>query len=337
MIVDKQEMNIQGEIDVDPIQLGLNKKAQRKSLMLQVLPFVGLLFVFVFFLFGTGGKLVASSNLANLVEQCFTVTVVAVGVSFVYACGCMDVSVGAVMAFSELIMGYMMLAAGIPTFIIIIAGVGIAVGLVLITGAITTFLRVPTFVISLCIMNICTGIVTTAVSQSELYTPYQEYSHFNGTIFRIVALVSVVVIGLIIFNRTRLGRDLKAIGGNAVAAQQSGVRKHKTILLGFVCMGVCIGVAGFFALARTGVVNAATGSGLGLNLLVAIVLGGFPLTGGANARMIGAIVGAFTVTVLTNGLALMGIDSALSSFVKGMLFIVIVAISYERSKGKEVQ
>lgn len=320
----------------DGIQLALNKKAKQKSLALQILPYVGLVFVFLFFLVGTGGRLVKSTNLANLIEQCFTVTVVSVGMSFVYACGSMDISIGSVMALAELVMGYLMLRGGVPVPIILLAGLCVSTGFALMVGAITTFLRVPTFIISLCVMNICTGIVTTAVSQKVMYTPYKQYVQFNATGLRIAVLVVVIVVGLIVFNKSRLGRDLKALGGNVVAAQQSGVRKHRTMLLGFLCMGLCVGLAGFFALTRTGTVNATTGSGLGLNILVAIVLGGFPLTGGAKSRMLGAIVGALTVTVLTNGLALMGVNSNIAMFVKGLLFIVVVAISYERSKGKEV-
>lgn len=324
-------------MQVDEIQLELNKKAHRKSMLMKVLPFLGLVFVFLFFLAGTRGGLVSSSNLSNLIEQCFTITVVAVGISFIFACGSMDISVGAVMAFAELTMGKLMAAANVPLPVILLAGIAVAVGFALVVGMVTTFLRVPAFIGSLCVMNICTGIVASAVAEKDLYIPYQDYSQFNSPLVKGIVLVVIVIAGSVIFNKTRLGRDLKALGGNELAAQQSGVKKTRSILLAFACMGVSIGVAAFFGLTRTGMVTAATGQGLGLNILVAIVLGGFPLTGGAGARLWGAVVGALTITVLTNGLALMGVDSNISLFVKGVLFMVIVGISYERAKGREVQ
>ena len=321
---------------IDPVQLALNQKAKLRSKVMQVVPFLGLAFIFIFCLITTSGGLVSASNLANLVDQCLTITILSVGASFIYACGRMDMSVGGVLAMSALIMGKMMLLGTVPLPLIILSGIGVAVGIDLALAAISTYLKVPSFIVSICIMSICTGIISTTVATEEVRIPYSEYSVYNQPSIRVCVLIAIVIVGLIIFYKTRLGRDLKAIGGNETAAQQSGVKMGRSILLAFVCLGVCVGIAAFFSTINSGVVNASTGSTMGLNIIIAIVLGGFPLAGGANAKMVGAIVGALTTVVLTNGLSLMGLDPSNIFVVKGILVIAIVAISYERVKGKEI-
>jgi len=73
-----------------------------------------------------------------------------------------------------------------------------------------------------------------------------------------------------------------------------------------------------------------------LNILVAIVLGGFPISGGSNAKIYAPIIGALMVTALTNGIILMGLDPSWGNFAKGVLFLVVVGLTYERSTGKLV-
>jgi ribose transport system permease protein len=296
-----------------------------------------LLIVFVFFVISTHGGFLAKSNLSNLVEQCFTVAVVAVGASFIYASGSMDISVGAVMALAELVLAYMMNSGrSYPIPVLLLAAICVSVICMLINGVVSTYLRVPAMVVSLCMMNVCTGIVTTAVAKKDLYVPYFDYSFLNSSLIKGSILLLIIAAGWILFHKTRIGRSLKAAGGNSVAAEESGIDCRKTIVLGFLILGICLGIAAFFSLVRVGVVTGSTGGGLGLNILVAIVLGGFPLTGGAKSRMIGAVVGAFTVTTLSNGMALLNIDTNIAALVKGVLFLTIVAISYDKSNGRIV-
>lgn len=316
--------------------LGLSQRAYYKNKFLKLFPYLGLIFIFFFSLIGTSGRFVASSNLSNLIEQSFTITVLAVGASFVYASGRMDISIGSVMALSEFVMGKLMLSGGVPLPLIIAAGIALAIVFELSIAVISTYLNVPSFIVSLSVMNICTGIVASAVAKKDLIIDFQKYSYFNMPAIRVGALILIIAAGLVVFYKMKLGRDLKAIGGNEVAAVQSGVHVGKSMLLAFATLGVCVGIAGFFSLTRVGIVTGITGQGMGLNVILAIILGGFPLAGGANSRMIGTIVGALTIVFLSNGLSLMGIDTSIILVVKGILFIIIVGISYERVNGKEI-
>lgn len=313
----------------------LNSVRLKKALK-ALFPFAGLILVFCFFMIGTGGKLLSSTNLENLIDQGFTTIVITVGASFIYACGMMDVSLGAVMAFSEMIIGRLMLAGGWPLPAIILAGIAVAMALTSITAIAAHYLKVQCMIASMCVMNIGSGIVKTNIAQNELYIPYRDYAFLNRIPLKAAVVILIIALGLIIFNHTRLGREVRAIGGNRVAAAQSGVKVGRATVLAFLCCGFCVGVAGLFSLCYVGVLNSQTGGGVGLNVIVALVLGGFPLSGGPRARILSSVMGALTVTVLTNGLGLMGLDTAVSSVVKGLLFLIIIGISYERAKGAEV-
>lgn len=129
---------------------------------------------------------------------------------------------------------------------------------------------------------------------------------------------------------------MKAIGGNSTAAFQSGINTRLDIILAYMIVGGLVGLTGFFTLTRVGMINASSGQGLELNILTAIVLGGFPLTGGSTSRLRSAIIGSLTVTVLTNGLTLWGVDPYIIGGIKGLLFLVVVGVAYDRSKGKLV-
>jgi ribose transport system permease protein len=85
-----------------------------------------------------------------------------------------------------------------------------------------------------------------------------------------------------------------------------------------------------------GIVTAGSGSGLEFDVMIALILGGFPLSGGSAAKLRAVIIGAFTITILSNGMILWGLDMNFVNAIKGLLFLVIIAVSYDRSRIKQV-
>jgi ribose transport system permease protein len=169
---------------------------------------------------------------------------------------------------------------------------------------------------------------------SEVAIDYHKYNFMNNTAVKGVILLLVIAIGYYLFNYTIIGKYNKALGGNILTARQAGVSRRKFVYAAYLIMGICVGIASVFAFFRAGKVTAYTGNGYEFNIMMAIVLGGFPMTGGDRSRISTAIIGALTVIFLSNGLALWGLDALLVSGVKGLLFVAIVALSYDRSEGK---
>lgn len=327
---------MQESANVLDVQKILNEKARRRSLLTNLLPFTGLTFIFIFFVIVTNGKMLSSGNVTNLISQCFSVSLVAVGASFVYAHGGMDFSIGVSSGVSQLVAAMIITAAGLPTWMAIVACILTAVLCSTIVGATSAFLRVPVFVVSLCMRAICMGALTVGISKSDIAIDYLKFNAFNNAFLKLGVLLVVIAIGYYLFEYTSLGKSEKAIGGNAITAFQAGVKVKKCQIIAYTLMGFCVGIAAFFQLIRTGSVSGTSGSGLEFDIMVAIVLGGFPMTGGSAAKLRAAIIGALTITILSNGLILWGMDYLLINGVKGLLFLTIVAISYDRSNLTQV-
>lgn len=319
------------------IQLELDRKSHRKAIIEMVLPFVGLAFIFVFFIVVTSGKFLNPGNIENLVNQSFVLVLVSIGAAFVYAHGGMDFSMGTVSGVAQMVMGLLLINLHLPVWLAIAACILTSVFFMALVGGLSLSFKVPVFVCSLCIRSICTGIIATVLSTSEIIIGYGQYLTFNSAVVKGIMLVLLFGLGYYLFEYTALGKREKAIGGNVNTARQAGVRVFSNIFAAYIFLGICVGIASFFTLFRASVVSSQSGSGLEFNIMTAIALGGFPFAGGDKSRLQAAVVGAITVSILTNGLTLWGLDPMLVNGVKGILFLAIVGISYDRSSGKLVQ
>lgn len=317
------------------IQRRLDKKAAQKNLLSNLIPYLGLVFVVIFFAIVTDGVFLSADNLGNLINQGFVLALIAIGSAFVYAHGGMDFSVGSVSGVAQLVLG-LMVVAGVPLPICLIATIAVCVIGAFCTAGITLLLGVPVFVGSMCVRTSFAGILKTYTQTQEIAIRFQDYIFMNNAVMKGIILLAVVIVAYYLFNFTTVGKYNKAIGGNARTAQQAGVGRKKTVFISYLLMGICVGIASIFAFFRTGKVSAYSGNGYEFNVMMAIVLGGFPMSGGDRAKISSAIIGAVTVAALSNGLNMWGLDPTLISGVKGVLFVIIVALSYDRSAGKLV-
>lgn len=321
------------------IQDSLDKKARRKEIISAVLPFTGLVFITVALTILTDGILIRGSNLINLLNQSFTVMVVGVGAAFVYAHGGIDFSVGAASGLSQYVMIMMLTVYGLPVWTAVLASIVLCVVSCSLVGAAASFLRVPVFVSSLCVRAICAGLLANGSNAAggQMRTNYSDYAAFNHPLLKGAVLIVIIAAGYFFFEKGIAGRNLKAIGGNPLTAGQAGIKVDKNKILAFVFLGFCLGIAAFFQLTRLGIVTANSGMGLEFDVLLAIILGGFPMAGGSTSKMRSIIVGAITSVVLSNGLIIWGLDVNIVNGVKGLLFIVIVSISFDRSNLKQIK
>ncbi len=327
--------SVRGKAENVQIQQKLDRIARRKRMTSRIIPYLGLAFVLMFFEIVTGGVFLGPDNLGNLVNQCFVLCIIATGAAFIYAHGGMDFSIGAVSGVAQLFCG-LMLVAGVPLPLCMLTCILTCVTGAMLTSSIALLLNVPVFIGSLCVRTSFTGILKTLLSDAEIAINYQKYGYMNNVAVKGVMLVAVILAGCYLFNYTVIGKYNKAIGGNPRTAEQAGVPRKKTICTAYAIMGLCVGIASVFAFFRTGKVTTTSGSGYEFNVMMAIILGGFPMNGGDRCRISGAIVGALTATLLSNGLLLWGLDATFISGIKGLLFVVIVALSYDRSNGKLV-
>lgn len=318
------------------IQARLDKQAARKNLFNNLIPYVGLVFCLVFFTIVTGGRFISSANLTGMIEQCFTLVIIAVGASFVYAQGNMDFSIGSASGVAQMVGGLLMLKLNMPIPVVILAIILVPVISCCLVATISAVFNVPVFIGSMCIRSLLAGLLTIGVAKAELIIPISQYPYLTSNITRVIVLAAVIVVGAYLFHFHRIGKWAKLIGGNRATATQAGVKVTKQIFVAYIILGVCVGIAAVFSMFRSGTVGASSGSGIEFSMMLAIVLGGFPMSGGEKSKLSSAIIGAVTTMMLTNGLAVWGIDPNLIGGIKGIVFIVIIGLTYDRSAGKLV-
>lgn len=320
----------------DTVQQSLEKQAHRKEVISRFLPYMGLSSIFVFFLIVTKGAIINEMNRINLINQSFTLTVVAMGGAFVFAHGGADMSVAATCGCAQLAASLLLTQLGMPLWVCFLAALAITIIGASLTASLGIVLGVPVFVGSLCIRSVFNGILATGTEQSKVFVSQASYGFMNETAVKAVILIALFAVGYYLFEHTGFGRKQKAIGGNDKTATQAGINLKKQKLLAYVILGICVGIAAIFQMFRNGEVTSQSGSGLEFNMMLAVLLGGLPMLGGEKARFTAAVIGALTLTVLENGLILWGLDISIVNGVKGILFVFIIGISYDKSQGKLV-
>lgn len=314
----------------------LEKKSTAGKINLKsVFPVLGLILVTLFFILGTRGELVAKSNLEVITNQAFSIMLAGVGATFVYAHGGIDLSIGAMQGLCILLVTVLLKKDfSVLTVLIIAILIGILCGFLV--GFIHSLLKIPPFIVSICMQYILRGIVTTATAREQFRIP-PFFAKYDSWANKIVILLLVVAAGYYLFEYSRIGKYIKAIGGNEIVAKLSGINVSKYKIIAYSIGGLCVGITGFLAAARQGGVNPTSGQSFEMDVLIAVVLGGLPLSGGAASKITCAITGALTIAVLSNGFILMGVNANMIEGIKGVIFIITVFLTINRKKGEVVK
>lgn len=299
-------------------------KEKLMSALKKLIPCLGLIILIAVFSLGSGGKFLELSNLQLIVKQTTIVIIVGYGATFVMGHGNMDLSLGGILAISSIV-GWMASKASpilmIPVCIITGVAVAIAVGWVHIA------LRVPYFIVGLCTMFIGKGTAEVCAQKANIFLP-SVYAGLDQFWFYLVCLIVVFVIGHILLEYTKLGRYNKMIGANAQSAELSGIPINRYKMYAFMASGVTVGIGAFLSMVRTGGVTATTGSGLEMDVIIGLVLGGVSLSGGPKTKMYSIILGSFILTCLSNGLILVGVNPSYVNAIKALVFLGSVYFAY---------
>jgi putative multiple sugar transport system permease protein len=149
-----------------------------------------------------------------------------------------------------------------------------------------------------------------------------------------VLVIMAVLVALYAFvtNRTTIGRRIYALGGNEKAAKLSGIKTERLTFLTFVNMGVLAGLAGLIFAARLNTATPKAGLGFELDVIAAVFIGGASATGGVG-KVSGAVIGAFVMGVMNNGMSILGIGIDYQQVIKGLVLLAAVSLDvYNRKK-----
>ena len=306
-------------------------KASRMNMIRSILPVVGLVGIFLLFNILTGGGMVKSKNL--LLSQVYVTVISAMGVFFIMTMGGLDFSQGSIMGMASI--AVCMLSK--YNIVLAILG-GILTGAVI--GAFNGFFyvnrKIKSFIVTICSMFLFRGVVKYLASDAPVAASMKVYD-FDNMPFKLTLTVIVLVIGFVIFRFTKFGMYLKAIGAGEKAAMFAGIRTDRMKFLIYVLSGAITGLAAFLNVAKNGSATANAGNQLETQILIALVLGGMPISGGAKVRFSNIIVGSMLYVVLQNGLQMMGMSVQIQQLIQGVVFLVFVAIFADRQSLKVIK
>ncbi|MGY4544445.1 ribose transport system permease protein [Arthrobacter sp. UYNi723] len=296
--------------------------------------YIGFVVVFIFFaiLLRDQGFL-SPQNLLNIFRQTATITVIAVGMTYVISCAEIDLSVGSVAGLSSVCTAMALSQWGLVPGIL----AGLAVGLVVgsINGALVSLLGIPSFLVTLGMLGIAVGVaqwITASAPQPILNDTFNMLfgSGDFGPVPGLVAWSAIfVAIGAVVLNRTKFGRQVLATGGNRNAAEFTGINTKRIKFQVLLISGMVASVAGMLYAGRLQSGRFQWGSGDELSAIAAVILGGTSLFGGFGSIM-GTLFGALLIGLINNGLILAGLDSSQQQVVRGAIIILAVALARKK-------
>ena len=275
---------------------------------------------------------IAPTNLVNILKQASINGILAFGMMFVIIAGGFDMSVGSTVAFTGILaalLGKGDLPLIVPLVVAMLAG--LAVGMV--NGIGVAIGDLPPFIMTLGSMTAVRGLLTS--NGKPITGISKEYkavaaSSIAGIPMLSVFLVIVIIICAFVLSKTVYGRRVYACGGNLQAARVSGINTTAIRISTFAIAGLLAGLCGFLMTSRVTIGQPTAAESYEMDAITACVVGGVSMTGGVGKPW-GVVIGCLLITVIANGLDIMGVSSHWQKIVKGVIIVVAVLIDV---KGK---
>lgn len=288
----------------------------------------------------------SAANLRNVFSSLLPLLAVAVGQTLVLITGGIDLSVTAVVALASVLGARVMTADGgllagsplaVPVAVVVMLATGLVVGTI--NGLSVARLRMPPFLATLAVMTFASGFAIWLTRSANIAGLPEGFRLLGaGSLGELVPLptpllvVGPLVLGAhVLLTRTVLGRWLFAVGGNARTARVSGVPVERVVLFAYVACAACAAVASILYTARLETGSPVLGQRILLDVIGAVVIGGTSLFGGRGS-VLGTVYGALFITLLDNGLNLMGLSSFSVLMVKGTVILAAALVDAIRER-----
>jgi ribose transport system permease protein len=278
-------------------------------------------------------------NLINILYQSTILAVFAVGMTFVILTAGIDLSVGAVAAVASVLSIGVVVKNGWPPAAGIALALAIGSGVGLFNGLVATKIGITPLIGTLAMLSVATGFAFAYTDGSNIVPVPHVYhavgvakvGNFPAMIFFALGLAALA--GFVL-SRTRFGREVYAVGGNALAARLAGIRTDRVLIACYTISGLCAAIAGLMLTARLESGSPRSGSGMELTVIAAVVIGGTSLFGGVGGIR-GTLYGVLLITMVTNAINLLGVPSAYDQLVQGAVIFTAAALDVYRNRFAE--
>lgn len=293
-----------------------------------VLVLAGIAFTFL------SGRFLTLTNLSLVVQQVAVVGSLAVGQTVIILTAGIDLSIGAVMVLSSLVMSKLVFDHGVPGVLALLIGAAIAVVAQAVNGVLVTKIKLPPFIVTLGTLSIFTAITLiyakgqTVQLQSSSFLLWSAKNVSIGSLNLTTGVLLMIALYIVVgfaLRYTAWGRHLYAVGDDAEASRLAGIQVNRVLLSAYMVAGLAIAVAAWILVGRVAGGDPNSGINANLESITAVVIGGTSLFGG-RGRVIGSLIGALIVQVFDNGLALAGFDPNYQVLAVGLLVIAAVSV-----------
>jgi D-allose transport system permease protein len=295
-----------------------------------------LVIIVVFFSALSPAVFTKPDNIVQICVQSAITILIALGEFFAILIAGIDLSVGSVLALTGMTTAKLMVAGVHPVFAVLLGGVIVGIALGAINGVLVNFTGLHPFIITLGTNAIFRGVTLIISGANPVFGfSYDFINALTGSIFFVPAPVTLALaVALILWfvtAKTRLGRNIYALGGNRDAAYFSGIDVKLHTLIVFMISGVCAGLAGVLSTARLGAAEPAAGQGFETFAIASAIIGGTSFFGG-KGRIPSVVVGGLIIGTISNGLNMLQIQTFYQLVVMGSL--IIAAVTLDRIIGK---
>ena len=289
------------------------------------------LLVWVVFLALATDGFATRTNVLLVLRQSSTIGIVAIGATVVILLGEIDLSLGAIVSVTGVVLAQLILLGGVNVVVAAAAAVGLGALCGLINGVLVTVLRINSFMATLGMMTVLAGLAFLLTGGRTLFgdplagVSFVANGYVAGIPFPVILLFAFYAVAWVVLTRTSYGARLFAVGNNARSSYLAGIRVNLVKAGTFALAGALAGFGGLMQVSR---LNAASG-GLGTDLLfpviTAVVLGGVSLTGG-RGRIPDVLVASIFLATITNGLILLGVSGYTQQVVSGAILVAALAL-----------
>lgn len=306
-----------------------------KQALISLLPAAALVVLFFLLCYTVNSKGYRLDMYLKIVfNEGVVLAVVATGAIFIYSLGSFDISLGASTLFSAAL-GVMAYNATNSLAVMILVIFAVAVGCSLFSSVLASVFHIPVFVTTVAMMSVLSAVASQIITTNGgalggISIPSEIVKPLDTPQFKIIMLAAFAVLCIFVFNYTKIGRRLKFLGGNPVCAKLTGIQMNKYAIVAFVMAGIGVGLGAFLTLVYTPSVTPTTAGSIGMNIIVAIVFGGMPISGGPRSKIYSALVGGFSYILLNNILKLV-VDGntgyGVSQIVSAIFFLAVVYVT----------
>ncbi|QKJ20797.1 ABC transporter permease subunit [Microbacterium hominis] len=309
-------------------------RARWATFAAELAPLAGLVVLAVaFVVVGSWQGINMAFSLQTLINQSVIIIIIATGAIFIFSMGSFDISLGASTLVSAMVGALVFNATG-DLWAMLLACVVTAVTTSLISAVLAAVFDLPVFVTTVAMLSVLGAVAvalvqTTGGAQIRIDSSFAR--EYDTLWMKLIVAGAFIGLCVLLFSFTRLGRVEKLIGGNPVTAKLTGVSMKKTAIAAFAIAGLGVGLGAFLTVLRTPTLTTMSAGDIGMNILVAMVFGGMPISGGPRSRIYAALIGglsmAFLNQTMTTLLSTTSAGNGIAQIVRAVLFLAIVWVA----------